>query len=128
VKADNKKRRVIYMRGFKRSVIKEELLELTGDYKLAIVLNQMIYWSQCVKDFDRFIAEEKKRNDQSDMQLTHGWFYKTASELAEDTMTNMAPSSIRRYLTKLLEAGWLEERSNQRIKWDRTKQYRVNLI
>ncbi|WP_416150705.1 conserved phage C-terminal domain-containing protein [Salipaludibacillus sp. HK11] len=116
------------MRGFKRSVIKEELLELTGDYKLAIVLNQMIYWSQCVRDFDRFIAEEKKRNEQSEMELTHGWFYKTASELAEDTLTNMAPSSIRRYLAKLIEAGWLDERSNQKMKWDRTKQFRVNLI
>ncbi|WP_223292256.1 helix-turn-helix domain-containing protein [Salipaludibacillus neizhouensis] len=116
------------MKGFKRSVIKEELLMLTGDYKLAIMLNQMIYWSQCVRDFDKFIAEEKKRNEDYELELTHGWFYKTANELAQDTLTAMAPSSIRRYLKKLLEAGWVEERGNPKIKWDRTKQYRVNLV
>ncbi|PYZ95348.1 hypothetical protein CR194_04995 [Salipaludibacillus keqinensis] len=43
-------------------------------------------------------------------------------------MTNMAPSSIRRYLAKLINAGWIDQRSNPKIKWDRTKQYRVNLI
>ncbi|MGJ9384232.1 transcriptional regulator, partial [Salipaludibacillus sp. CF4.18] len=116
------------MRGFKRSVIKEELVVLTGDYKMAIVLNQMIYLSQCNRDFDKFIAAEKKWNENSDMELTQGWFFKTAKELAEDTLTNMAPSSIRRYVKKVIDAGWVEERNNPRMKWDHTKQYRVNLV
>ncbi|MBU9713227.1 hypothetical protein [Evansella tamaricis] len=34
---------------------------LTGDYKLAIVLNQLLFWSQYVKDFDQFIEGESKR-------------------------------------------------------------------
>lgn len=116
------------MKALKRSVIKEELLMLTGDYKLAIVLYQMIYWSQCVRVFDKFIAEEKKWDEDSDMELTQGWFFKTAKELAEDTLTYVAPASIRRYVKKMVGAGWVEERNNPSIKWDHTKQYRVNLV
>jgi len=96
---------VIEMTGFKRSVIKEELVALTGDYKQAIVLNQMIYWSKYVKTFDKFLAEENKRNENSDLELTQGWFFKTAEQFAENTLTNMAPSSIRRYVKMLIESG-----------------------
>ncbi|RKL68066.1 hypothetical protein CR203_06100 [Salipaludibacillus neizhouensis] len=116
------------MRGFKRSVIKEELVRLTGDYKSAIVLNQIIYWSEYNRDFDKFITAEKKWNEDSDMELTQGWFFKTAKELAEDTLINTDPSSIRRYVKKLVDAGWVEERNNPKMKWDHTKQYRVNLV
>ena len=60
-----------------RVVIKEELVQLTGDFKLAIILNQMIYWSERVKDFDKFIAEEKQRYERedkaSDLELQNGW-------------------------------------------------------
>lgn len=40
----------------------------------------------------------------------------------------MAPSSIRCYVKKLIEAGWVDERNNPKMKWDHTKQYRVNLV
>ena len=45
------------MKKLRRVVIKEELVALTGSVDAAIVLNQMIYWSERVKDFDDFIAE-----------------------------------------------------------------------
>lgn len=45
----------------KRMVIKEELVDLTGDFKLAIVLNQMMYWSERVHDFDLFLQEENEK-------------------------------------------------------------------
>lgn len=116
------------MSEFKKSVIKEELLVLTGDYKLAIFLNEMIYWSQWASEFDQIISTEKKSNEDSDSEQSQGWFSKTAKELAENTLTNMAPSSIRRHVKKLVNADWVEERNNPRLKWDHTKQYRVNLV
>jgi len=45
----------------KRVVIKEELVALTGDYIKAILLNQFLYWSERVEDFDLFILEEQQR-------------------------------------------------------------------
>ncbi|UCZ53717.1 DnaD domain protein [Bacillus shivajii] len=113
----------------KRAVIKEELIHITGNFKLAVVLNQMIYWSERVRDFDNFIVEEKARNEISgDVHLRNGWIYKKAEELVEETMVNVSPKAMRDYLKKLVQMGFLDERDNPNYKWDRTKQYRVNLI
>ncbi|MFA9559513.1 hypothetical protein ACERII_19570 [Evansella sp. AB-rgal1] len=45
------------MESLKCALIKEELVELTGDYKLSIVLNQLIYWTEFVRDFDSYMEE-----------------------------------------------------------------------
>ncbi len=117
------------MRKPKRSVIKEELLALTGDFKLALVLNQMIYWSQYIGDFDRFvIEEERRRNEDFGIELLNGWIYKKAEKLVEDTMMTVSSKAMRRYLKALVDAGWLDERNNPHHNWDHTKQYRVNLV
>ena len=127
-------------RKLKRVVIKEELVELTGDFKSAIVLNQLIYWSERTKDTDKFLNEERERiekygNYEFDSEkaeiikdaLTHGWIYKKASELAEDCMIGLSNATMGRILKNLIANGWIDERSNPIYKWDRTKQYRVNI-
>lgn len=123
-----------------RAVIKEELVALTGKYQLAIVLNQMIYWSEKRNDADRFIQEEVERIHkyaQSENELeglkkeelkSHGWIYKKAEELSEETMIGVKPKAMREYLKELVEKGWLDQRRNPLVKMDRTLQYRVNLI
>lgn len=115
-----------------RAVIKEELVILTGDFKLAIILNQMIYWSERVKDFDKFIIEEKNRyqleDKETDLELQNGWIYKTAEELAEDTLLGISASNMRTQIKKLISDGFITERTNPKFKWDRTKQYRVDLM
>ena len=116
------------MERLKRTVIKEEFVKLTGDFKLAIVLNQMLYWSQFTKDFDRFIEEEKKRRSVPDLEVSHGWIYKTSEELAEETLIFVSAKTMREYLKKLVENGWIEERRNPHQSWDHTKQYRMNLV
>ncbi len=115
-----------------RIVIKQELVELTGDYKLAIVLNQMIYWSERVADYDKFIKEEKERLkaeniDSENISLQNGWIYKKADELAEECMITSSEATMRRYLDKLVEKGWLSKRNNPKYRWDKTFQYRVEL-
>ena len=127
-------------RKLKRVVIKEELVELTGDFKSAIVLNQLIYWSERTKDTDKFLNEERERiekygNYEFDSEkaeiikdaLSHGWIYKKASELAEDCMIGLSNATMGRILKNLIANGWIDERSNPIYKWDRTKQYRVNI-
>jgi hypothetical protein len=120
------------MQKLKRAVIKEEFVELTGDYTDAIILNQFIYWSERIKDFDKFITEEKQRYQNEDIEininLTNGWMYKKADELSSETMVNLSPANMRNRIKKLVAKKWIEERSNPYIKWDKTLQYRVNLI
>ncbi|MBP9692992.1 MAG: hypothetical protein KBD90_06690, partial [Alphaproteobacteria bacterium] len=43
----------------KVAVIRKELVVLTGDTDIAVVLNQLLYWSQRVKDYDLLIDEEQ---------------------------------------------------------------------
>lgn len=116
----------------KRVVIKEELVALTRDYTLAILLNQMIYWSERTKDADKYIREEQKRMKtegiEANIALTHGWIYKKAEELAEETMMSLSNQTIGRKLDFLIKNQWLDVRHNPEHKYDRTKQYRVNFI
>jgi len=115
----------------KRVVIKEELVTLTGDFTKAVLLNQFIYWSERVKDFDKFIEEEKLRmkteGQESNVDKQNGWIYKTTEELSDETMLRLSPQTIRRHLRKLIDNNWIDERQNPKYKWDRTKQYRVNI-
>lgn len=119
------------MEKLKRVVIKEELVALTGDHIKAILLNQFIYWSQRVQDFDKYIQEEKQRAEQNGDHLNidpnNGWIYKKAEELSDEVMLGASPATIGRHLKVLVENGWLEQRQNPKYKWDQTKQYRVNL-
>ena len=118
-------------RRLKRAVIKEELVELTGNYVDAILLNQFIYWSERVEDFDDFVREEKARAEQNGYEvkidLMNGWIYKKAEELSEETMLGLSNSNIMRHIKSLVEAGWLEQRRNPKNKMDKTYQYRVNI-
>ena len=49
------------MKKLKRAVIKEELVELTGDFRPALILNQFIYGIERMYDTDKYILEEKER-------------------------------------------------------------------
>lgn len=132
------------MKKLKKAVIREELVALTGDFKKAIVLNQMIYWSERVKDKDLFLEAEIKRSTMAmgkeeyekaekiqEMEkhlMSYGWIYKSATELSEETMIGCSKSTMHRYLEELVQKEWLSKRKNPNWKGDNTFQYRVNLI
>lgn len=115
----------------KRVVIKEEIYAVTGDTISAIILGQFLYWQDRVRDFDKFIEEEKSRKaangEMLDVQLTNGWMYKTAKELIDECMLNISEVTARRYIQKLIDSNFIDCRKNPNNKWDRTLQYRVNL-
>jgi hypothetical protein len=115
----------------KRVVIKQEIVEITGKFQSALILNQLIYWTERTRDFDKFLEEENKRNlfgglEPINVPLFHGWIYKSASELSEELMLGVSDQTIGRYIKELEDLGFIHERSNPIHKWDRTKQYRVD--
>lgn len=114
----------------KRAVIKEEFIAITGNFIDAVILNQFIYWSERVKDFDEYIKQENdraKKCGQNPQDLTGGWIYKTADDMSSETMLGLSASNMRLHIKALEKAGFISERTNPKYKWDRTKQYRVNL-
>lgn len=119
------------MKKLRRVVIKEELVALTGSVDAAIVLNQMIYWSERVKDFDEFIKEENFRSTKQGIEpaeFLNGWIYKTADELETELLGFKSSKTIARILTELVQKGWLSRRRNPKYKWDKTYQYRFNYL
>lgn len=124
----------------KVSVLREELVKLTGDSNQAIVLNQFIYWSERTKTASGFVKEEMKRvtqytanNDHAVLNdlssdLEQGWIYKTADELVDDTLLTVSKATMTRIINKLIENNWILKRRNPRYTRDNTPQYRVNLL
>lgn len=126
------------MRKTKRLVIKEELIALTGKLNEAIVLNQMIYWSERIRDADKFVEEELQRArrftdgnvesiEEMKETLKSGWIYKKSSEMIDECMLSISRKTMDRVFDCLVENGWLDKRKNPKYKWDRVWQYRVNL-
>lgn len=115
----------------KKAVIREDLLAITNDYRRAIILNQFIYWSERVSDADKFIETENavaRSNNMEERDLFYGWIYKKSEELADEIMLGLSDRQVRRYVNELVEMGYLSKRRNPKYNWDRTLQYRVNLV
>ena len=110
------------------SLIRKELVALTGNHTHAVILNQLLYWTQRTKDFSLMLEEEKNRETATSAESPqYGWIYKTASDLVEETMLHVDRTTLRRYLKFLVKQKWLFERSNPQNKWNKTIQYRVNV-
>lgn len=109
------------------SLIRNELATLTGNHAHAVILNQLLYWTQRTKDFHLMLEEEKKKSGTQNDSARYGWIYKTASDLVAETMLSIDRTTIRRYLHSLIAKGWIQTRVNPQSRWDRTTQYRVNV-
>jgi hypothetical protein len=126
----------------KRAVIKEELIEaieyrmrekgmsVSSSYKLAILLNQSLYWTERVGQdkYQKFLVEESRRGSEEVEGLEGGWVYKNADEWAEDCLLKVSGQTVRRWFEKLIKIGYILERNNPKVKFDHTVQYRINLV
>lgn len=123
---------VLHSKGGHVSLIRKELVTLTGNHTNAVILNQLLYWTQKTKDFSLMLVEEKNRERATEAfpqkdSPQYGWIYKTANALVEETMLHIDRTTLRRYLKFLVKQKWLFERSNPQNKWNKTIQYRVNV-
>ena len=109
------------------SVIRREFVHLTGNHFCAVILNQLLYWTLRVKDFDLLLEEERYFEPDCNVLPRCGWIYKTAEELNEETMLGISHPTMRKYLIQLIDQGWIDERAHPTERWNRTTQYRVNV-
>ncbi|MBP9692331.1 MAG: hypothetical protein KBD90_03255 [Alphaproteobacteria bacterium] len=108
-------------------VIRKELLTLTGEPWTAAILGQFMYWSQQVTDFKPFIEEEMRVFSKNRSSCLYGWFHKTTQEFMKETKLYVGIMAFHRYLSFLVDKGWIQTRMSSQDRWDRTVQYRVNL-
>ncbi len=110
-----------------RVLLREELAALTKNHEHAIILSQLLYWTQRTKDFHLMLKEESERSGRKNNSPQYGWIYKTAKDLIEETTLQVDRTTIRRYLRCLVTKEWIQTRTNPQSKWIRTIQYRVNV-
>ena len=113
------------------AVIRKDLVDLLGDAIEAVVLHQLIYWTKTIHTFDKLLLEEAARAKDNgvgaDYPFAEGWIYKSADELTDEVMLG-SRAQVARKLVSLEERGYIVTRQNPKYRWDRTKQYRLDLI
>jgi len=109
-------------------VLREDLMAITKNAIKAIVLGQFVYWAERVRDSQLFLQEEKLRGAEFETSLEYGWIYKSAKQLSEELLGLANEKTVRNYVTELQDEGFLHSRQNPNSKWDKTSQYRVDLI
>jgi hypothetical protein len=93
-------------------IIREELVELTGNYKLAVLLHELDW----------------RQRDAFNKTGAVCWFSRTTGELVERTLMKLSPQTIMRMVRELEAGGWLEIRDDPGDVTGRRKQYRVNVL
>jgi len=119
-------------------VIRESLVDVTGSTNEAKILNQFLYWTSRIYSFAQLIQEEKrrleregdneKRIDIDVEELKAGWIYKSVDDLYDELLGDISQDTIAKCIKNLISKGFLFRRRNPRLRWDRTYQYRVDLV
>jgi len=115
----------------KKAVLREDIMMLTQDVTQALVLGQMLYWTKTLDTVNNWIFEENKRLAESELpqhEYNYGWIYKSAREMREDLMCAFSEDAIQRAFSTLVTKGVFMTRSNPRVRYDRTLQYRIDLV
>lgn len=117
--------------------LREELMILTGDVKDALLLQQIIYWTEITGKMDEKVlkrAESLEKVgasfediDEELKKLRDGWFHKSLEDFSTELFDIMSVSTISRRLTALKKKGFIEDKKDPNDKLNHEKWYRANL-
>lgn len=122
-------------RKLNRVVLKEEMVAVTGNAIKALVLNQMIYWTEILNKADQETQKEideyiklgmTDKVDNLKEKLREGWFWKSSEELADELMGIASRATVNRHLNELVEQKFILKRKSPK-KWDKTNHYKVDI-
>ena len=109
----------------------QELYDLLGSGEKARIMRQLLYWMVRRKDVEEFLSEVKEEYREVKEFFDNyefGWIYKKMSEFKREILSDLSEQSLRRKINELVKEGYLSQRKNPNYKWDRTIQYRVNVV
>jgi len=106
------------------AIIRKDLLAITGNKTQAILLNQLLYWSERTRDRIPYEQEEMLRAGGHDTGLTHGWIHRTMAQLGEELF--MCSKTVARNIAQLMKTGIIAAKKSTLNKWDNTTLYRVD--
>lgn len=106
------------------SICKEHFVEITGNYKQAFILNQLLCESENVWD-EKCPHTNEVIYAKFTEGFEHDWHNISLEHLSQDTILRLSKSGMRRQLKKLVTLGFLEERPHPELK--RTTQHKICL-
>lgn len=117
----------------KVAVLREHFLILTGDVTEAIILNQLLYWTDIINKNDEQLIDEIEELEaqgkievakEKENSIRDGWFFKSAKMLSAEIMM-AAPSTVGKKLQSLEQKGLIQAKRTDDP--NEAKYYRVNL-
>jgi hypothetical protein len=111
----------------KVAIVRQEFYLLTNDTFLALMLNQLMFWTKGNLERNKWLNEEERRetNPVDAKRLKYGWIRKSADDIAEEAMISAGKMSIGRYMQKLIDMGIV---ARKKIRGTKGYEYRVMLL
>jgi len=118
---------------FRKTVLREELILLTGNNPRALILQNFIYWHSKTRDYEAFLEEEKERLKGDNPAIESipsrmGWVYKDIETIIKESLCGVKEKSCREHIKHLVKNGWVERRKNPKNPMDKVLQYRCNIL
>ena len=112
-------------------VVREDYVTLCdGNHCAAAVLNIFEYWTNIKLANRKQAATDNAIATREGMDATQDeslWIYKSQEELHKELFKLFGLNAIGKAVAPLIEKGYLQQRTNPRYKWDKTRQYLFNI-
>ncbi|MGI8711377.1 MAG: hypothetical protein ACR2LA_10325 [Acidimicrobiales bacterium] len=112
------------------ALLREDYLRICGGNACAaMILSQMEHWNIVKLEAAgqaQALNEAARRAGEEATQDTERWVYKSLPEMKEELMGLFGDKAISAGFAALIAAGFLEQRTNPKFTWDRTRQYRFH--
>lgn len=106
-------------------MLKQSMVDLTGGFEYALVLEKFLYWDDILEGQDRLIENENKHNPEK-QEVSNGWMNVSMTKVSINTMINLPNKKVIEILASLINNGWMEKRTINREDGGTCLQCRVN--
>ncbi|GEM_PF-4244839 len=128
---DKKKTKKLQQNHFKKwpvTVIRKELIDISGSNNKAILLNHLLYWTD--RGFKEKEIQEYLEEEFTDKEIKECcWIHKSGNIFKQETMLKSDEATIRKELTELTYLGYIKRRKSKQYSAQskNTYEYRVNI-
>lgn len=111
----------------KQCILREDFLKLTDSYISAMILENLVSYTKSSFKLKTLIEEELGSIDNNIHSFLEGWFTKSYEQLSSDSLLNVDKKTIANNVKLLITLGYITEREHPNERWNKAKQYRVNV-
>lgn len=116
---------------FRYLTIREDFIELcSGNHCKAAILGVLERWTNWSidREYQNTVENAAARKEgKEELFDTDMFFYLSVEQFKTELLGLYGEDKISKSLTEMIDLGWVSWRNNPKYKWDRTKQYRLQV-